>query len=74
MTSEPREVDPRCEAGELTRNQSRLLANPHRPPRRSTMAQSSTLFSGMAAHHETMAVADVAQEHGAEVTSLVLQW
>ena len=34
------------------------------------MAQSRTLFLGMDVHQATMAVADVAQEHGAEVTSL----
>jgi hypothetical protein len=34
------------------------------------MSQSSTLFIGMDVHKETMAVAYVAQEHGAEVTSL----
>ena len=34
------------------------------------MAQSSTLFIGMDVHKETIAVAYVAQAHGAEVTSL----
>jgi transposase len=34
------------------------------------MSQSRTLFIGMAVHKETIAVASVAQEHGAEVTSL----
>ena len=34
------------------------------------MAQSRTLFIGMDVHKETIAVAYVAQEHGAEVTSL----
>ena len=34
------------------------------------MAQSPTLFVGMDVHKETMAVAYVAQEHGAEVTYL----
>jgi hypothetical protein len=34
------------------------------------MAQSSTLFIGMDVHKETMAVAYIAQDHGAEVTSL----
>ena len=34
------------------------------------MAQSSTLFIGMDVHKETIAVAYVAQDHGAEVTFL----
>ena len=34
------------------------------------MAQSSTLFVGMDVHKETIAVAYVAQDHGAEVTYL----
>jgi hypothetical protein len=70
MTSEQREVDPRGDAGELTRNQSRLMAHHHLQPRRSTMAQSSTLCIGMDVHQETIAVADVAHDHGAEVTYL----
>jgi hypothetical protein len=32
------------------------------------MAQSSTLFIGMDVHKETIAMAYVAQDHGAEVT------
>src|SRR6476659_2494840 len=38
--------------------------------RRSTMAQSSTLFIGMDVHTDSIAVAYVAQDHGAEVASL----
>src|SRR5215831_12415554 len=38
--------------------------------RRSPMAQSRTLFIGMAVHKDTLAVAYVAQDHGAEVTYL----
>ena len=34
------------------------------------MSQSSTLFIGMDVHKETIAVAYIAQDHGAEVTSL----
>src|ERR671925_43190 len=38
--------------------------------RRSTMSQSSTLFIGMDVHKETIAVAYIAQDYGAEVTYL----
>ena len=38
--------------------------------RRATMAQSRTRVIGMEVHKDSMAVASVAQEHGAEVTSL----
>jgi transposase len=34
------------------------------------MSQSGTLFIGMDVHKDAMAVASVAQDHGAEVTSL----
>src|SRR5215467_4839478 len=37
---------------------------------RSTMSHSSTLFIGMDVHKDTIAVAYVAQDHGAEVTSI----
>ena len=65
-----REVDPRRDAGELTRSQSRLMANHHRHTRRSTLSPSSTRFIGMDVHQDSIAVAYVAQEHGAEVISL----
>src|SRR3954451_18543711 len=38
--------------------------------RRSAMQQSSTLYVGLDVHKESIAVAYVAQDHGAEVTSL----
>src|SRR5919109_751660 len=38
--------------------------------RRSAMPQSSTLYIGLDVHKESIAVAYIAQEHGAEVTSL----
>src|SRR5262245_44950526 len=38
--------------------------------RRSAMSQSSTLYVGMDVHKESIAVASVAQDHGAEVLSL----
>src|SRR5215510_2804731 len=47
-----------------------MLPQHPRKPRRSTMAQSRTLFLGMDVHKETIAVAYVAPESGAEVTSL----
>src|SRR6266850_3114803 len=40
------------------------------PTRRSTRSPSRTLFMGMAVHKDSIAVADVAQDHGAEVTDL----
>src|SRR4030095_8564546 len=46
------------------------MANHHLQTRRSTMAQSRTLFIGMDVHKETIAVAYVAQDHGAEVIYL----
>src|SRR5262245_17853136 len=39
-------------------------------PRRSTMSHSRTLFIGMDVHKDSIAVAYVAQDHGAEVNSL----
>jgi transposase len=60
-------------AGELARSQSRIvhhiLHDPSRT-RRSAMSQSSTRSIGMDVHKDSIAVAYVAQEHGAEVTSL----
>src|SRR6266545_6201714 len=46
------------------------MANHHRHTRRSTLSQSSTRFIGMDVHKETIAVAYIAQDHGAEVTYL----
>src|ERR671925_1313796 len=46
------------------------MANHHRHTRRSTMSLSSTLFIGMDVHKDSIAVAYVAQAHGAEVVSL----
>src|SRR5712691_6252589 len=58
------------ERGELTRSQSRMMSQHQRSTRRSTMSQSRTLFIGMDVHKDAIAVAYVAQEHGAEVASL----
>src|SRR2546430_4599843 len=60
-------------AGELASSQSRIVHDTlHDPPRtrRSAMSQSSTLYIGMDVHKDSIAVAYVAQEHGAEVTYL----
>src|SRR5919201_5268618 len=46
------------------------MANHHRHTRRSTMSPSSTLFIGMDVHKDSIAVAYVAQAHGAEVMYL----
>jgi transposase len=47
-----------------------MLPNQHRYTRRSTLSPSRTRFIGMDVHNETIAVAYVAQDHGAEVTYL----
>src|SRR5262249_25992562 len=65
-----REVEPPGNTGSLSRNQHRMLSPQQRSTRRSTMSQSSTLFIGMDVHKESIAVAYVAQEHGAEGASL----
>jgi transposase len=46
------------------------MANHPRQTRRSTLSQSSTRVIGMDVHKDAIAVADVAQDHGAEVMSL----
>src|SRR4029450_5760456 len=46
------------------------MAHHQRPTRRSTMSHSSTLFIGMDVHKDSIAVAYMAQDHGAEVTYL----
>src|SRR5215510_15084359 len=51
-------------------SQCRMLPQQQLSTRSSTMSQSSTLFIGMDVHKDTIAVAYIAQEHGAEVTSL----
>src|SRR5262245_22891867 len=47
-----------------------MLSPHHRYPRRSSLSQSPTLCIGMDVHQDAMAVADVAPDHGAAVTSL----
>src|SRR5207249_10756214 len=47
-----------------------MMSQHQRATRRSTMSQSRTLFIGMDVHKDAIAVAYVAQEHGAEVASL----
>src|SRR6266851_2114679 len=62
---------PRWHRGVAYRNQHRILSPTGMPhTRRSAMSQSSTLYVGMDVHKESMAVASVAQDHGAEVVSL----
>jgi len=46
------------------------VASRHAQTRRSARPQSSTLYVGMDGHQESIAVATVAQEHGAEVVAL----
>jgi len=46
------------------------MSKHHLQTRRSTLSQSSTLFIGMDVHKDSMAVAYVPQDHGAEVTYL----
>ena len=47
-----------------------MLSPHHLDTRRSTLSQSSTLFIGMDVHKDMIAVAYIAQDHGAEVTYL----
>jgi hypothetical protein len=47
-----------------------MMLKHHLESWRSTMSQSSTLFIGMDVHKDTIAVAYLAQDHGAEVTYL----
>src|SRR6266498_818463 len=56
-------------AGELATRQSRLMPQ-HEHSRRSAMPESRTLDVGMDVHQESIAVADVAEAHHAEVVSL----
>jgi hypothetical protein len=60
-------------AGELTSSQSRIVHHTMHDlarTRKSAINQSSTLYIGMDVHKESMAVAYVTQDHGAEVTYL----
>src|SRR5712664_4103239 len=70
MTSEQREVDPRRDVGELTRNQSHLMSPHQHETRRATMSQSSTLSIGMDGPKESIAGAYGATDHDAAVLSL----
>ena len=56
--------------GVAYRNQHRILSpTGMHPTRRSALSQSRTLSVGMDGHQASMAVASVAQDHGAEVVS-----
>jgi methylmalonyl-CoA mutase cobalamin-binding subunit len=57
-------------AGSLTTSQSHSRANLHHNFRRSARPQARTLSVGMDVQTESLAVASVAHEHGAEVISL----
>src|SRR5262250_1210213 len=62
---------PRVHRGVAYRNPHRILSPTGMPQtRRSAMPQSSTLYVGLDVHKESIAVAYVAQDHGAEVISL----
>jgi transposase len=70
MTSDGGRLTPDVTRVRLRRNQNRMLWQQQLSPRRSTRSQSSPLFIGMDVHKESIAVAYVAQDQGAEVTSL----
>src|SRR6266581_3979692 len=62
---------PRVFRGFAYRHQNRILSSAGmQHTRRSAMQQSSTLYVGLDVHKESIAVAYVAQDHGAEVISL----
>src|SRR5215510_1080232 len=63
-------LTPMASRGHLPEPKSHPVANRHATTRRSAMSQSSTLYVGMDVHKDSIAVAYVAQEYGAEVVSL----
>src|SRR5712692_1923007 len=63
-------LTPRALRGRLPNAQTASCHHRHATTRRSAMPQSRTLSVGMDVHKESIAVASVAQDHGAEVVSL----
>ena len=70
MTSDGGRLTPDITRVSLPETRAALMANHHLHTRRSTMSQSRTRFIGMDVHKDSIAVAYVAQDHGAEVTYL----
>src|SRR5678815_5487321 len=70
MTSDGGKLTPDVTRVSLPKPVPHDVATSTQNTRRSTLSPSSTLFIGMDVHKDTIAVAYVAQEHGAAVTSL----
>ena len=70
MTSDGGKLTSVVNAGSLANSQHHHRFALHRHHRRSTLSQSNTLFIGMDVHKDAIAVAYVAQDHGAEVLYL----
>jgi transposase len=70
MTSNGGKLTSVVKAGSRAKSQHHQRFALNRQPRRSTLSQSTTLFIGMDVHKDAIAVAYVAQDHGAAVMSL----
>jgi hypothetical protein len=70
MTSDDGRLPPEVTRVRFPQPVPLAVATSTHTPRRSTLSQSRPLFSGMDVHKDAIAVAYVAQEHGAEGTSL----
>src|SRR5262252_10721721 len=62
-------LTPSASRGRLPEPQPQPVAHRHATTRRSALSQASTLYVGMDGHKESIAVASVAQAHGAAVVS-----